>query len=114
MATNYNHIAYSKSSDGKEGFSTLYPNLNLEKHTAQLIGEDNKLIWGSFGANTKTIAYEEVTILDGIAVAGSKTLSSKVENLKPNTSYTIQVKQVSGEEESDFSDSVTFRTNVQR
>lgn len=52
--------------------------------------------------------------LDGIAVAGSKLLSSKVENLKPNTSYTIQVKQVSEEEESDFSDSVTFKTNVQK
>lgn len=291
MATNYNHIAYSKSADGKKGFSTLYPNLNIEKHTAQLIGEDNKLIWGSFGNKTKTIAYEKVTIpdapklktgvhftqvttgqsgwrgpngagggsipvvsgekytlsayiknnsstplevnltlgvsasedqsspstpanyitipantdytlysvtltiaagrnwawsycytkpgttsadwsmtgyklekgdtqtpwmphesevtsqdyptyigtytdenvnasvnpsdytwemmnyriyLDGIAVAGSKTLSSKVENLKPDTSYTIQVKQVSGEEESDFSDSVTFKTNAQK
>ncbi|MDT2595396.1 fibronectin type III domain-containing protein, partial [Lactococcus petauri] len=34
--------------------------------------------------------------LDGIAVAGSKLLSTKVENLKPDTSYTIQVKQVSG------------------
>ena len=52
--------------------------------------------------------------LDGIAVAGSKLLSAKVENLKPDTSYTIQVKQVSGEEESDFSDSVTFKTNVQK
>jgi hypothetical protein len=52
--------------------------------------------------------------LDGVAVAGSKLLSAKVENLKPDTSYTIQVKQVSGEEESDFSDSVTFKTNVQK
>lgn len=52
--------------------------------------------------------------LDGVAVAGSKLLSTKVENLKPDTSYTIQVKQVSGEEESDFSDSVTFKTNVQK
>lgn len=52
--------------------------------------------------------------LDGVAVAGSKLLSAKVENLKPDTSYTIQVKQVSEEEESDFSDSVTFKTNVQK
>ncbi|WP_376712766.1 fibronectin type III domain-containing protein, partial [Lactococcus petauri] len=43
-----------------------------------------------------------------------KLLSTKVENLKPDTSYTIQVKQVSGGEESDFSDSVTFKTNVQK
>ncbi len=52
--------------------------------------------------------------LDGVPVGGSKLLSTKVENLKPDTSYTIQVKQVSGEEESDFSDSVTFKTNVQK
>ncbi|WP_270324290.1 fibronectin type III domain-containing protein [Lactococcus petauri] len=52
--------------------------------------------------------------LDGVAVAGSKLLSAKVEDLNPDTSYTIQVKQVSGEEESDFSDSVTFKTNVQK
>ncbi|NHI66749.1 fibronectin type III domain-containing protein [Lactococcus garvieae] len=52
--------------------------------------------------------------LDGVPVGGSKLLSAKVENLKPDTSYTIQVKQVSEEEESDFSDSVTFKTNVQK
>ncbi|MDT2551726.1 fibronectin type III domain-containing protein [Lactococcus petauri] len=52
--------------------------------------------------------------LDGVPIGGSKLLSTKVENLKPDTSYTIQVKQVSGEEESDFSDSVTFKTNVQK
>lgn len=52
--------------------------------------------------------------LDGVPVGGSKLLSAKVEKLKPDTSYTIQVKQVSKEEESDFSDSVTFKTNVQK
>lgn len=60
--TYYPHTAYAYSADGKDGFTIDYPNLNLEKHTAQLIGEDNKLIWGSFAANTKTIAYESVSI----------------------------------------------------
>lgn len=60
--TYYPHTAYAYSADGKDGFTIDYPNLNLEKHTAQLIGEDNKLIWGSLAANTKTIAYESVSI----------------------------------------------------
>lgn len=60
--TYYPHTAYAHSADGKDGFTIDYPNLNLEKHTAQLIGEDNKLIWGQFGNKTKTISYEEVSI----------------------------------------------------
>lgn len=288
MATNYNHIAYSKSADGREGFTTLYPNLNLVPHTEMLVNTLDKLLYGGKGGTTATMTHESVSIpglpsvkdavhitqtsqgqsgwnsgqinsfqvepnsqytlsayiknnrtetlsvalyfglsansngsnpiytasyknvdpsenfvsvvqtitipegynfawcyvytkgtttaadwsfaafkvekgttatpwmphesevtsqdyptyigtytdenqnsstspedytwemmnyriyLDGIAVAGSKLLSSKVENLKPDTSYTIQVKQVSGGEESDFSDSVTFKTNVQK
>jgi|GEM_PF-1466502 len=56
------YTAYANSADGSEDFTPLYPNLNLEKHTAQLIGTDNNLIWGSFGNKTKTIAYENVSI----------------------------------------------------
>lgn len=56
------YTAYANSADGSEDFTPLYPNLNLEKHTAQLIGTDNNLIWGSFGNKTKTIAYETVSI----------------------------------------------------
>lgn len=287
MATNYNHIAYSKSADGREGFTTLYPNLNLEQHTEMLVDASDTLLYGGKGGATATMTHENVSLiglpaitdavhvtqtsqgqsgwrspsgsfgveggttytvsahiknmgtetislglylgvsaqasgaspkylttfqdvtpstdfvlytqtievpvgysygwsyvytgpattssewsfaglkveagetqtpwmpresevtsqdyptyigtytdenqnsstnpedytwemmnyriyLDGIAVAGSQLLSAKVENLKPDTSYTIQVKQVSGEEESDFSDSVTFKTNVQK
>lgn len=289
MATNYNHIAYSKRTDGREGFTTLYPHLNLEQHTEMLVDTSDQIVWGTKGDSTATITHESVSILglpsikdgvhvtqiskgqsgwsgrgkyfpvvsggeythsvflknngntdvtinlqlgtsdsvtkpnpnvryvnekmivpansdwklysavltipsdkswawsyvytdtptvtadfsfaglkveigevqtpwmpheseviskdyptyigtytdenensstnpadytwemmnyriylDGIAAGGSKLLSAKVENLKPDTSYTIQVKQVSGEEESDFSDSVTFKTNVQK
>ncbi|WP_285141248.1 fibronectin type III domain-containing protein [Lactococcus petauri] len=288
MATNYNHIAYSKSADGKEEFSMLYPKINLEQHTEMLVDDSDKLLYGGKGPATATMTHENISIpglptvknavhitqttkgqsgwssrkahsfpvvageeymfsayvknnrtdtlsigiycgatadfnggnpkyfstfqdvepsnnfvlitqvisipegynyawsyiytnsttvnadyefcgykvekgtmatpwmphesevtsqdyptyigtytdenqnsstdpadytwemmnyriyLDGIAVAGSKLLSAKVEDLKPDTSYTIQVKQVSVEEESDFSDSVTFKTNVQK
>ncbi len=33
MATNYNHIAYSKSADGSDRFSNGYPVLNLVSGT---------------------------------------------------------------------------------
>ena len=44
--------------------SKNYAKFNLEQHTKQLIDEDNKLIWGSFGNKTKTIAYEQTDIPD--------------------------------------------------
>ena len=247
MATNYNHIAYSKSADGKEGFTRLYPNLNLitglnreptsatipingyystvkiftpndletirgknvtasiyidatqstsdlminlhaspggalrgsivkagtkgwsiitreypvdatsgniaivtpsavktptpliyseakieaseirtpwMPHESEVTSQDYPTYIGTYtdenensSTNPADYTWEMMNYriyLDGIAVAGSKLLSAKVENLKPDTSYIIQVKQVSGEEESDFSDSVTFKTNVQK
>lgn len=64
MATNYNHIAYSKSSDGEEGFTTLYPNLNFEQHTEMLVDTSDKIVWGSKGGATATITHESVSIPD--------------------------------------------------
>lgn len=61
---NYLHTAYANSADGTDGFATVYPNLNLEQHTAQLIGTDNKLIWGLTGNRTETTTYESVSISD--------------------------------------------------
>lgn len=62
--TPYFHTAWSNSADGTDGFTTVYPNLNLEQHTAQLIGTDNKLIWGLTGNRTESTTYESVSISD--------------------------------------------------
>lgn len=62
--TSYTHVAWANSVDGTDGFTTVYPNLNLEQHTAQLIGTDNKLIWGLTGNRTETTTYESVSISD--------------------------------------------------
>jgi len=61
---NYLHTAYANSADGTDGFTTVYPNLNLEKHTEKLVDESNTLLWGAKGGTTATIAYEAVTIPD--------------------------------------------------
>ncbi|WP_260378137.1 C1q-like domain-containing protein [Lactococcus lactis] len=52
--------------------------------------------------------------LDGVPVGGSKLLSFDFENLKAGTSYNVQVNQINGNDESDKSESVAFKTNVQK
>ncbi|KST93958.1 hypothetical protein [Lactococcus lactis] len=48
--------------------------------------------------------------LDGIPVGGSKLLSFDLENLKADTTYNVQVNQINGNDESDKSESVAFKT----
>lgn len=50
--------------------------------------------------------------LDGIPVGGSKLLSFDLENLKADTTYNVQVNQINGNDESDKSESVAFKTTL--
>ena len=50
--------------------------------------------------------------LDGTPVGGSKLLSFDLENLKAGTSYNVQVNQTNGNDESDKSESVAFKTTL--
>ncbi len=50
--------------------------------------------------------------LDGVPVGGSKLLSVDLENLKAGTSYNVQVNQINGNDESDKSESVAFKTTL--
>ncbi|MDU0396828.1 hypothetical protein KF146HA_00247 [Lactococcus lactis] len=50
--------------------------------------------------------------LDGVPVGGSKLLSFDLENLKAGTSYNVQVNQINGNDESDKSESVAFKTTL--
>ncbi|NEX51005.1 fibronectin type III domain-containing protein [Lactococcus lactis] len=52
--------------------------------------------------------------LDGTPVGGSKLLSFDLENLKAGTSYNVQVSQINGNIESDKSESITFKTTLQK
>lgn len=60
--TYYPHTAYAYSADGKEGFTTLYPNLNLEKHTEILVDSSDKLLYGGKGGATATMTHEDASI----------------------------------------------------
>ena len=50
--------------------------------------------------------------LDGIPVGGSKLLSFDLENLKADTTYNVQVNQINGNDESDKSESIAFKTTL--
>ncbi|KSU10812.1 hypothetical protein LMG8526HA_01983 [Lactococcus lactis] len=50
--------------------------------------------------------------LDGTPVGGSKLLSFDLENLKAGTTYNVQVNQINGNDESDKSESVAFKTTL--
>lgn len=50
--------------------------------------------------------------LDGVPVGGSQLLSFDLENLKAGTSYNVQVNQINGNDESDKSESVAFKTTL--
>lgn len=42
---NYLHTAYANSADGTDGFTTVYPNLNLLKNTRNLTATTNTTVW---------------------------------------------------------------------
>lgn len=60
--TSYIHTAYSWSADGKDSFTTTYPNLNLALNTELLMDTNNTFVWGNKGSATNTITYEKVTV----------------------------------------------------
>ena len=60
--TSYTHTAWSYSADGTNGFTTVYPNLNLAPHTELLMDTNNNFIWGNKASATNTITYEKVSV----------------------------------------------------
>ncbi|PUA16129.1 phage tail protein [Lactococcus lactis] len=66
--TSYTHTAWSYSADGTNGFTTVYPNLNLEQHTKMLVDKNDKLLWGSKGSATATMTYDTLTIPETLEV----------------------------------------------
>ncbi|MEQ2756664.1 hypothetical protein AAAV47_12495, partial [Staphylococcus hominis] len=42
---NYLHTAYANSADGTDGFTTVYPNLNLLKGTRNLTATSITTVW---------------------------------------------------------------------
>lgn len=64
--TSYTHVAYANTADGNDGFTTVYPNLNLEQHTEMLVDKSNNLLWGRKGSETATMTYDTLTIPESL------------------------------------------------
>lgn len=62
LSANINSIAHANSADGTDGFTTVYPNLNLAPHTELLMDTNNNFIWGNKASATNTITYEKVSV----------------------------------------------------
>lgn len=60
--------AWAWTVDGKDGFSTVYPNLNISPNTKKLIDESNNIVWGFTGSGTTKAEYTEFTVEDNQAV----------------------------------------------
>ena len=50
-----NTIAYANSADGKDGFTTVYPNLNLLTNTKITQGDIDSKIWAPIGASSLSV-----------------------------------------------------------
>lgn len=60
--------AWAWTVDGKDGFTTVYPNLNISPNTKKLIDESNNIVWGITGGGTTKAEYTEFTVEDNQAV----------------------------------------------
>ncbi|MCQ4965438.1 hypothetical protein NE652_10865, partial [Bifidobacterium pseudocatenulatum] len=58
--TSYTHIAYANSADGTDGFTTVYPNLNLLDGTRDFSGDWSN-IWWQFDGTYKGLKVKKVT-----------------------------------------------------
>ncbi|MDN6239222.1 MAG: hypothetical protein L0J36_09870, partial [Lactococcus lactis] len=87
------HTAWSYSADGKNGFTTSYPNLNLLEGTAQFTGDWGRWRWhGTWDADPYN---GHKAVQTNNAWGGPKYVINDLFNRKvvsPNTDYTLSVK----------------------
>ncbi|MGO2352458.1 MAG: BppU family phage baseplate upper protein [Lactococcus cremoris] len=67
-----NTIAYANSADGKDGFTTVYPNLNLLTNTKITQGDINSKIWALAGASSSSVGSNNgIKVINNGGVIGS-------------------------------------------
>lgn len=130
--TNLNQTAYSITTSGlPTGAKVTITNLKLEFGSTSTIwmpsaSEVTTADWPKYvgtyvdtnptsSAEPSKYDWDEMkyrVYLDGIPVGGSKLLSFDLENLKADTTYNVQVNQINGNDESDKSESVAFKTTL--
>lgn len=65
----YTHTAYSWSADGKDGFTTVYPNINLVVGTKKPISEDGVITIGGTGGATTKFEYVPFVVDDNQVIS---------------------------------------------
>ncbi|UXV65616.1 DUF7013 family protein [Lactococcus cremoris] len=53
LSANINSIAYANSADGTDGFTTVYPNLNLLKNTRTLTATSTSSVWNTLFSSSQ-------------------------------------------------------------
>nr|WP_101913600.1 BppU family phage baseplate upper protein [Lactococcus lactis] len=87
-----NTIAYANSADGKDGFTTVYPNLNLLTNTKITQGDINSKIWASIGASSLSVGSNNgIKVINNGGVIDSPGGFSYIKPTNVNVGDTITV-----------------------
>ena len=87
-----NTIAYANSADGKDGFTTVYPNLNLLTNTKITQGDINSKIWALAGASSLSVGSNNgIKVINNGGVIGSPGGFSYIKPPSVNVGDTITV-----------------------
>ncbi|AAS66824.1 neck passage structure [Lactococcus phage phiLC3] len=85
-------IAYANSADGVDGFTTVYPNLNLLTNTKITQGDINSKIWASIGASSLSVGSNNgIKVINNGGVIDSPCGFSYIKPTNVNVGDTITV-----------------------
>lgn len=88
---NYLHTAYANSADGTNGFTTVYPNLNLLKNTRTLTATSTSSVWATL-FNSSQIYDSAIKSKTGVSAMNFSFDVFVPLNAKVGNSFPIQLK----------------------
>ena len=108
-----NTIAYSNSADGTDGFTTVYPNLNLLTNTKITQGDIDSKIWAPIGASSLSVGSNNgIKVINNGGVIGSPGGFSYIKPTNVNVGDTITlscyIKNTGTVDIKNFSISIAF------
>ena len=108
-----NTIAYANSADGKDGFTTVYPNLNLLTNTKITQGDIDSKIWVPIGASSLSVGSNNgIKVINNGGVIGSPGGFSYIKPTNVNVGDTITlscyIKNTGTVDIKNFSISIAF------
>lgn len=108
-----NTTAYAKSADGTDGFTTVYPNLNLLTNTKITQGDIDSKIWAPIGASSLSVSSNNgIKVINNGGVIGSPGGFSYIKPINVNVGDTITlscyIKNTGTVDIKNFSISIAF------